>query len=60
MPMEQRKQRACVGQMKKLLLMEKHAAYSILCAHTVLEHLSESILNEMSSFVYGQTRFELL
>ena len=37
MSIEQRKQCACVGQ-KKLLLVEKQAAYSILCAYMVLEH----------------------
>ena len=38
MPTEQRKQCACVGQNKKLLLVEKQAAYSILCAYMALEH----------------------
>ena len=37
MPTEQRKQCACEGQ-KKLFLVGKKAAYSILGAHTGLEH----------------------
>ena len=37
MPTEQLKQCACVGQ-KKLLLVEKQAAYSILCVYTVLDY----------------------
>ena len=39
MPTEQRKQCACEWRAKKkLLLVEKQAAYSILCAYMVLEH----------------------